>query len=243
MRKYLTAFTYLICFITFDTAAQTLETEELRIYPIAENVWVHVSYLETDEWGKVACNGMIYQVGNEVSIFDTPITNQVSAQLMQWVEVTLQSTVAAVIVNHHHIDCLGGLQAFHQQGIPSYGYPSENEKALNRNGWAPKYGIGNADLDTIMLGEKAIINYYPGPAHTQGSIISYLPESATIFGGCQVKSMGAGKGNLNDADTLQWPNSIRRIKEMFPDTKQVIPGHGNVGNTELLDYTINLFSN
>jgi len=31
------------------------------------------------------------------------------------------------------------------------------------------------------------------------------------------------------------------VKEKYPKVKTVIPGHGQTGGIELLDYTINLF--
>ena len=144
--------------------------------------------------------------------------------------------------NHHHIDCLGGIETFHKQGIPSYGHPKENELALSANGVTPQIAHASEGSDTLHIGDQMVINFNPGAAHTQSSLISYLPETQTIFGGCQVKALGAGKGNLNDADTVKWPISIRKVKVAFPETKKVIPGHGKVGGSELLDYTIELFS-
>ena len=57
-----------------------------------------------------------------------------------------------------------------------------------------------------------------------------------------VKSVGASKGNLADANVKEWANTIRKVKKAFPKAKYVIPGHGQYGNAELLDYTIELFS-
>jgi metallo-beta-lactamase class B len=34
-----------------------------------------------------------------------------------------------------------------------------------------------------------------------------------------------------------------KIKKAFPNLKKVIPGHGEIGDTALLDYTIQLFKN
>ena len=56
-----------------------------------------------------------------------------------------------------------------------------------------------------------------------------------------VKALGAGFGNLNDADTILWARTIRNVGRQFPQAEIVIPGHGKVGGPELLDYTINMF--
>ncbi len=62
-----------------------------------------------------------------------------------------------------------------------------------------------------------------------------------MFGGCLIKESGAGKGNLEDANTTDWSLTVTKLKEKYPTTKTVIPGHGKSGGTELLDYTIQLF--
>jgi metallo-beta-lactamase class B len=62
-----------------------------------------------------------------------------------------------------------------------------------------------------------------------------------IFGGCLIKEVGAGKGNLADANTIDWSNTVRKIRDEYPDVKRIVPGHGQPGGIELLDYTIKLF--
>jgi metallo-beta-lactamase class B len=46
---------------------------------------------------------------------------------------------------------------------------------------------------------------------------------------------------LGDANVNSWSNTVEAVKNRFPDAKIVVPGHGQHGNIELLDYTINLF--
>jgi ketosteroid isomerase-like protein len=56
-----------------------------------------------------------------------------------------------------------------------------------------------------------------------------------------VKSVGASKGNLADANEAAWSSSARFLKEKFPIIKTVVPGHGKYGGKELIDYTTTLF--
>ncbi|MNY76298.1 Beta-lactamase type II precursor [compost metagenome] len=62
-----------------------------------------------------------------------------------------------------------------------------------------------------------------------------------MFGGCLIKEVEASKGYLGDANVKEWSQTVKKIKQRFPDAKIIIPGHGNIGGTELLDYTIKLF--
>lgn len=62
-----------------------------------------------------------------------------------------------------------------------------------------------------------------------------------MFGGCLVKTMNAGKGNLADANTASWSATVEQVKRAYPDVRFVIPGHGATGGVELLDFTARLF--
>lgn len=44
-----------------------------------------------------------------------------------------------------------------------------------------------------------------------------------------------------DANVKAWPTTIKNVKSTFPGATLIIPGHGDIGGQELLDYTIKLF--
>ena len=216
--------------------------EGLSVIKLTDNVYQHVSDLETTDFGKVKCNGLIYLNGNDAIICDTPTNDILSSDLLGWLKTNHpRIKIKAVIINHFHTDCLGGLKAFHDAGISSYSH--ERTKALlelkGDTSNTPQFFFSTS-LE-ITVGNKKIINYYPGEAHTLDNIITWIPSEKTIFGGCMVKSMNAGKGNLADANVEAWPGTIERIKSFCPSARIVVPGHGDAGGQELLDYTIALF--
>ncbi|MBD0778049.1 hypothetical protein HPE56_09610 [Maribacter sp. ANRC-HE7] len=76
--------------------------------------------------------------------------------------------------------------------------------------------------------------------HTKDNIVSYYPNGKVLFGGCLIKSEGAGKGYLGDANLHEWSNTVESLKRKYPDVEVVIPGHGNTGKMGLLDYNIKM---
>jgi metallo-beta-lactamase class B len=72
-------------------------------------------------------------------------------------------------------------------------------------------------------------------------VIGYFPDGNAVFGGCLIKEMNATKGFLGDANLTAWPETVQKLKQKYPNTKIVIPGHGKSGGSELFDYTIQLF--
>jgi metallo-beta-lactamase class B len=111
-------------FFTSDSViTKTLySSNTLIINQLSANSFQHITYLETDSFGKVACNGLIVIDANEAIIIDTPTTDSVSTELINWVQNSLNCEIKGVIPTHFHDDCLGGLEAFHQFKIPSYAY-------------------------------------------------------------------------------------------------------------------------
>jgi flavorubredoxin len=45
---------------------------------------------------------------------------------------------------------------------------------------------------------------------------------------------------MGDASINYWANSIRNIKAKKYDIKMIVPGHGSVGKSDILDHTIYL---
>ena len=219
--------------------AQDYKSENLEVRKLAENVYQHISYLKTEDFGKVSCNGMIVVEGGQALVFDTPAASSAAEELINWIRSTLNSRVKAVIATHFHADCLGGLDAFHAKNIPSYAQALTLDLAAARKLPVPMHAFKKSQRFTV--GNTQVEVSYSGAGHTKDNTVAYVPSARILFGGCLIKEQGAGKGNLEDADTTEWPLTVQKVKERYPDAKLIIPGHGAVGDIKLLNYTRNLF--
>jgi metallo-beta-lactamase class B len=229
------------CAAQKDTSVNYVyQSANLKIERFTTNTYIHISYLKY-EGGRVPCNGLIYINKGEVIVFDTPTDNQASTELINWIQATLKTKIKAVVVNHSHTDCLGGLLVFHQNKIPSYSLKLTQQFAKKDKVTVPLNGFDNQLILTI--GGAKIINRFFGEGHTRDNIVSYIPSEKIMFGGCLIKAMKADKGNLADANVKAWPETVKKVKKAYPEVKFVVPGHGVPGGAELLDYTIQLFGN
>jgi metallo-beta-lactamase class B len=214
-------------------------SEELQIKKLNEHSYIHTSYLSTESYGKVPCNGMIIIDNNEALIFDTPTNDSVSVALINWVQKNLKCEIKGVVATHFHEDCLGGLDEFHRRKISSYASHETIRLAKTQNNPIPQNGF-DTHLE-LKVGKKKVFNTFHGEGHTSDNVISYFPDEKVLFGGCLIKSKGAKKGYLGDANTEEWSTTVSKIKERYPEVEIVIPGHGAYGGQELLEYTISLF--
>jgi metallo-beta-lactamase class B len=44
-------------------------------------------------------------------------------------------------------------------------------------------------------------------------------------------------GNVSDAKLEDWPETVQKAIEKFPEALIVIPGHGKIGGKEILQHT------
>lgn len=215
------------------------KTKDIIVTQIAANSFQHISFLQTNDFGNVPCNGLIVRNSNEVVVFDTPTNDKSSAALIKWIKETLHCKINAIIPTHFHNDCLAGLKAFDENGIPAYAYFKTIELAKENNFAVPK----NSFQDSLILqvGNEITMVKYFGEGHTKDNVVGYFPSDNIMFGGCLIKEIDASKGYLGDANVAAWSATVEKIKKEYPKVKIIVPGHGAYGNKKLLDYTINLF--
>ena len=93
-------------------------------------------------------------------------------------------------------------------------------------------GAARSTLSSVTL---------PGAGHTEDNLVVWLPDNGILFGGCLVRPLEWNSlGFVGDASIESWADSVRSIKSKFSGIVTVVPGHGGVGDAELLDHTIRL---
>ncbi|WP_159467444.1 subclass B1 metallo-beta-lactamase [Dyadobacter sp. 3J3] len=218
---------------------EVYRSKGLIVTQITKNAFEHTSFKQTNDFGNVGCNGLIVRNNNESIIFDTPINDKISEELIKWIKETLHCKINAVIPTHFHDDSAGGLKAFDDHGIPSYAYFKTIELTKENNFVVPKNSF--ADSLVLKVGDQQTITKFFGEGHTKDNVVGYFPAENVLFGGCLIRASDAGKGYVGDANVADWSVTVEKVKKGYPDVKIVVPGHGHYGNIELLDHTINLY--
>ncbi len=219
---------------------QTIKiSDSLQLTKLTDHSYIHTSFIKLENGTEFPCNGFIYINQKESYIFDSPASDMATIELIDWLQNKKKATIKGVVFNHFHNDCVQGIEIFQKENISTIGSKKTSE-LLRKDGY-PEPNLIFTDHLKLKLGTKEIINTFMGEAHTSDNIVSFFPDENILFGGCMIKSIGARKGNLKDANINEWSQTVANIKKTYPSLETVIPGHGKHGNTTLLDYTIKLF--
>jgi oligosaccharide reducing-end xylanase len=214
-------------------------SNDIELIKISENAYLHISYTESPQFGRFPSNGLIFINNQKAFLFDTPMTESLTKDLVSWVQDSMHIQIVGFIPNHWHDDCMGGLDYIHSLGIESYANELTREIARAKNLPIPKHGF--TDSVIFKLGDKEIVCRYFGAAHTVDNIVVWIPSEQILFGGCMIKEMkSTGLGNIADGDVKAWPKTIKKVLDEFPNAKIVIPGHGQIGDLDLIRHTLEL---
>ncbi len=243
MYKY---FSLLIIFFSISSMANnqydTIKiSKDVEIIKLSQHSYIHVSYTVVPGYGRISSNGYIYINNNEAILFDTPMTNELTKQLIDWITNSLKVKIIGYVPNHWHNDCMGGLSYLNILNVPSYANNLTITIAKNKNLPIPRYGFN--DKLKLKIGNELVICRYYGPAHSVDNIVVWVPSEKVLFAGCMVKDLNSQNlGNLTDADILEWPKTIEKVILDCSSAKIVIPGHGEYGGTDLLIHTKELLN-
>ena len=238
LQKILFLFFFMLPLFSFSQKEIKI-SDDIFLIQISENAYIHKTFVTLEKYGRISSNGLLYTNEKEGFLFDTPFFEDQTILLLDWIRDSLKIELKGVIANHFHEDCLGGLGVVHERDIPSYGSKLTRKLAKADSMIVPQKKLRKNHQ--LKLGEKIIICSYHGPAHTKDNIVTWVPDEKILFGGCMLKSLKSGKGNLADAVVEEWDDTIQNVKNSYPDLKIAIPGHGKHGGMDLLDYTIEMF--
>lgn len=227
--------------IQFNGFSQTdykkiIVSEDIELIKLSDNAYVHVSYSDLPDFGRFPSNGLIFINKSEAFLFDTPVTDSLTMDLVSRIEDTMKLKLVGFVPNHWHNDCMGGLGFLQNQYIESYANQLTIDFAKSNNLPIPEHGF--KDSLQLQLGDKWIKCFYFGAAHSLDNIVVWIPSEQILFAGCMIKSINSKNlGNTADGDLMAYPKTIDKLINTFPTAKIVIPGHGQFGGLDLIKHT------
>ncbi len=233
-------FCHLLAQESSSQPAEITLAEDLKLIELEPGLWRHVSTFVLVSRPTPA-NGLLLMTEKEALLIDTPWTEDQTERLLDWIEKDRGLSVAGVIATHFHSDCMGGIEAVHRRGVPTYGLSLTAELAREDGSQPPK--VLFAQSMELSLGGDHLELFYPGPGHSHDNIVVWLEDRKVLFGGCLIKNAATKHiGYLGDAEVDRWAASVEKVRARYPTAALIVPGHGQPGGWDLVDNTLALIA-
>lgn len=217
-------------------------SDDVTVTKIIDGVWLHTTYFDIQGYRRVPANGLIVVDGSRAMMIDLPWTDKQAGLLFDWIAKEHGAAIEIVVPTHSHIDCAGGLAEAHLRKADSFALDKTVEILKRTDKPVPKNCFSRRL--SLACGQTRVELAYFGGGHTIDNITAWIPEKKILFAGCMIKSQNAQNlGNTKEADLDQWPTTLKKVRQAYPEAKIVIPGHGTYGGTDLIDHTIELCEN
>ncbi len=209
-------------------------------------------------------------IGDEsVVVIDTTATPAMAQELIGRICEVTDKPIRHVVLSHYHAVRVLGASAYRSQGC--------NEIIASRGTYELIVERGAQDMQseierfprlfqavesipgltwptlvfdrqiTFFLGKLRIEILHPGPGHTKGDTIVWLPEQRILFSGDLVEYGAAAY--TGDAQLEEWPDTLEKLRAMKPE--KLVPGRGpalqnpqqvNAGLDYTKDFVTTLFT-
>ncbi len=213
--------------------------DDIRLTHLKDSVFVHTTWVEIEGYGRVGSNGMLVIRGGQAVMVDTPMGDEKTQLITEYLEDSLRVQVVKLIAGHYHSDCVGGLEYLKTKGVESVANFMTINKCKEVGMPVPETPFTDS-LNFELNGLEIQCRYF-GAGHSFDNITVYLPEKKILFGGCLIKSLSAKDIGANKESVLcEWDLTVKRIINTYKGSLIVIPGHGDYGCEELLVHTVKL---
>lgn len=201
------------------------------VAPIAPGVWLHTTTSIMASGICYPANGLLLERDDTSILIDTGWQPDQAEKLLAWAK-QIGKPVALSISTHFHGDRIGGVSALRDAGVRTLAHALTCTLALAHGQPVPDPILG-FDEDWHVLDADLEI-FHPGAGHTRDNVVCWVPSQKLLFGGCMIKSVTtADLGYTVDAVLPDWPDSVRRTRERYPDARWVVPGHGTIAGDSI----------
>lgn len=194
-------------------------------------------------------NSLVVNGGGEALLVDPKFPPH-SKWLRQWIDKRVGVEITSVINTHYHYDHTQGNTLYPRAAIYAHEKTTEfaltaNHEFSDRQWWEnhevalPQEAISGR-RNRLRVGDRLVELIDPGPAHTHGDLVVYLPQHEIVATGDLLFNgfYPFIDFSKSGASLPGWIRSLRRLANQHPGAI-FVPGHGPLASTKDLIYFAN----
>jgi cyclase len=235
-----------LAFLMFVAYERTADTQAGSVVQLAPGVWTKIGDVPPT---RLPANTSWIEFKDFIVIIEGNTPQGIIPALAE-IKKTTSKPIRYAFDTHYHWDHTNGNSILADQGITVVctqacaeelsGPKGQGEwTSQGRNGSLAQYrlqppNVTFGDFMAIDDGTRRLELKKVGPGHTIGDAVAYLPKEGILFTGDLVVNWKFGNNVADrDSDIPNWSKVLLDLA-VWPGLKQVVPGHGNVGNAETL---------
>lgn len=221
------------------TAGALSKNYPISLQKIAEDVWVHTSNYTVPGRPPIPSNGLIVADGDELIVVDTAWGEKATESLLEKVKTEIGKPVTKLIITHHNLDKLAGVDVMEFAGVEVFTHPLTPIKSVQAGHPVPNTSVAALKEARSRTKVGSVEIAYPGVAHSEENLIVYIPSQKILYGGYAVKGAEVTSiGNVAEANLKAWPASLNWVKATYPETQIVVPARGKGAGLNLINKTL-----
>lgn len=182
-------------------------------------------------------NSLIVHGEEEILLMDPKFPPN-SRWLRDWISKNIGLLVKRVVNTHYHYDHTEGNVLYPEATI--FAHKAVPTLMLDREGewWGShRSGIPTETIDEgthrMAIGDQEVVLTNPGPAHTHGDLVLYLPKHGIVATGdllfhTYYPFFDIGEGGVSIPDLIE---AARNLANRYPEAL-FVPGHGPLARAE-----------
>jgi metallo-beta-lactamase class B len=216
----------------------TFSQPPLSINKVATGLYVFTTY-NSYKGEKYPANGLYAVTPKGVILVDCPWDTTQFQPLLDSIRKRHDKRVVACIVTHSHADRAAGLPYYQTKGIRTY--TSQKTDSICRATHAPRAQYFLPNDTSLYIGGIKMRVFFAGEGHTPDNIVVWFPQTKLLYGGCLIKSTDATSiGNIADANLKAYPLTLKKLQQVFPNPRYIIPGHEGWKSSKSIEHTLEL---
>ncbi len=250
LKRTITLCTIALAFAGILFVAQQAPAQD-GLTKIADNVYSYVDIKNGSPQNSYGANAGIIIGTDGIIVIDTLISSKEAQRFIKDIKAVTSKPVKWVINTHYHLDHAFGNAEFVKLGAAVIAHENCKNNLTTRGEAALKnagnYGLTEEDMEGTEIsypgitfpyrmeldtGNQSVQLIHPGPSHTDGSVMVYLPKSGILFAGDILFT--DYHPFLAEGDIDRWTKVLDHILTM--NVSRIIPGHGPLsGKADITD--------
>lgn len=256
IRILVAALVFSVCIIG-QLATCSADAAPKGLTKITDNVYAYVDTKDPSPATGFGANTGVIIGRDGIVVVDTLISARDAKRFIADIRKVSDKPILYAVNTHEHLDHALGNSEFKKAGAVIVSQ-ADCKKAMEKTGdgilgRAKYYGLTDNQMEgtevvypsitfgdrmEIDLGDRKVDLIYPGPSHTDGSLLVYLPQEKVLFTGDVLFTNY--HPNVSDGNMESWQKVLDYVATL--DTAYIIPGHGPLSSKkdvqDMKDYLV-----